>query len=129
LNEGQLEVEDLPGAWNEKMQQYLKLDTRDDYENGCLQDVHWSAGLFGYFPTYTLGAMMAAQLFAAARQDLPDLAGNLSGGEFAPLLNWLRSNIHSRGKFLSSRELLVAATGQPLQVAPFREHLEARYLA
>jgi carboxypeptidase Taq len=129
LIEGQLEVEDLPGAWNEKMQKYLKLDTRDDYTNGCLQDVHWPAGLFGYFPTYTLGAMMAAQFFASARQDLPDLAGNISSGEFAPLLNWLRENVHSQGKYLNSRELLTRATGRPLAVGPFRQHLEARYLS
>lgn len=128
LIEGRLEVEDLPDAWHEKMSTYLKLETRGDFANGCLQDVHWPAGLFGYFPTYTLGAMTAAQLFASATQAIADLPGLISKGDFAPLLGWLRENVHSKGKFSNYNDLMVAATGRKLEVAPFRQHLESRYL-
>jgi carboxypeptidase Taq len=128
LIEGTLEVEDLPDAWHEKMSTYLSLDTRDDFVNGCLQDVHWPAGLFGYFPTYTLGAMTAAQLFASANEAIPDLSGLIAKGEFAPLLSWLRGNVHGKGKFNNYKDLMTAATGRPLEVAPFRQHLERRYL-
>lgn len=128
LIEGDLEVDDLPGAWNEKMQQYLKVDTRDDYANGCLQDVHWPAGLFGYFPTYTLGAMTAAQLFAAAEQAHSGVLTEIGSGDFKSLLTWLREKVHGNGKYLNFTELMTEATGRPLEVAPFREHLEARYL-
>ena len=128
LIEGDLEVADLPDAWNEKMDGYLKMDTRGDFENGCLQDVHWPAGLFGYFPTYTLGAMTAAQLFASAKQAVPGVLQQIGNGDFSQLLAWLRNNVHSQGKFLSYDDLMTQATGRPLEVAPFREHLEARYL-
>lgn len=128
LIEGDLEVEDLPDCWNEKMQAYLKLDTRGDYENGCLQDVHWPAGLFGYFPTYTLGAMTAAQLFAAVNSERPQLMEEIAAGDFSGLVAWLREHVHSKGKFLDYNGLMVAATGRTLEVAPFRNHLEARYL-
>lgn len=128
LIEGDLEVVDLPDAWNEKLMTYLKLDTRGDYKNGCLQDVHWPAGLFGYFPTYTLGAMTAAQLFASARKATPELLQQISGGHFSQLLDWLRHNIHSQGKYLAYDDLMISATGRKLEVAPFREHLKTRYL-
>jgi len=129
LIEGSLEVEALPDAWHEKMLTYLKVDTRGNFADGCLQDVHWPAGLFGYFPTYTLGAMTAAQLFAAAQKAIVDLPAQISRGDFAPLLAWLRTNVHSKGKFNSYNELMTSATGRPLEVAPFRSHLEARYLS
>jgi carboxypeptidase Taq len=128
LIEGNLEVADLPDAWNDKLAKYLKLDTRGNFKDGCLQDVHWPAGLFGYFPTYTLGAMTAAQLFSAARRAITDLHGQISRGEFAPLMGWLRINVHNKGKFENYNDLMVSATGRTLEVAPFREHLEARYL-
>ncbi len=129
LIEGDLEVEDLPDAWNEKMQDYLKLDTRGDYQNGCLQDVHWPAGLFGYFPTYTLGAMTAAQLFSAIKQERGELMQEIEQGDFSGLVAWLREHIHSQGKYLDYDGLMVAATGRRLEVAPFRKHLETRYLS
>jgi carboxypeptidase Taq len=129
LIEGSLEVEDLPDAWDEKMSTYLKVDTRGNFRDGCLQDVHWPAGLFGYFPTYTLGAITAAQLFAAAQEAIADLPAQISRGDFAPLLAWLRMNVHGKGKFDSYKELMTSATGRPLEVAPFRSHLEARYLS
>ena len=126
---GSLTVDHLPEAWDEKMQAYLGLDTQGNYADGCLQDVHWQAGLIGYFPTYSLGAMTAAQLFAAVRRALPDVMSNIAEGDFTALLAWLRANIHSQGRRLNFDELLTAATGQPLTVAPFRAHLQSRYLA
>lgn len=129
LIEGSLEVADLPDAWNEKMSQYLKLNTQGDFANGCLQDVHWPAGLFGYFPTYTLGAMTAAQLFAAVREAIPELAAQISRGDFSHLLAWLRKSVHSQGKFNSFGDLMQSATGSELKVAPFKAHLETRYLS
>ena len=96
---------------------------------GCLQDIHWSMGAFGYFPTYTLGAIAAAQLFAAARQAVPGLLEAIGKGDFAPLLGWLRANVHSKGSIAGTDEILTAATGAGLGVAAFKAHLESRYLS
>ena len=127
LIEGNLEVKDLPGAWDEKMQSYLSLSTENDFKNGVLQDVHWPAGLFGYFPTYTLGAMTAAQLFTAAKDAVPDLLTEIGKGNFAPLLSWLRSNVHNKGKYLPYEQLMIEATGGPLDADYFKSHLKERY--
>lgn len=124
---GDLTVRDLPGAWNELMRQRLGITPPNDSQ-GCLQDIHWYAGLIGYFPSYTLGAMGAAQLMAAARRDVPGLDIALSNGDFAPLLAWLRAKVHSQGAFLGLNELLVHATGKPLGSDDFEAHLTARYL-
>ena len=110
------------------MQEYLSVSTIDNYTDGCMQDVHWPAALFGYFPTYSLGAMTAAQLFSAATDQVPDVLSSIREGDFAPLLNWLRSNIHSKGKFLSFDDLLLNATGEQLNAEYFVRHLERRYL-
>jgi carboxypeptidase Taq len=98
-----------------------------DHKDGCMQDTHWFGGSFGYFPTYTLGAVAAAQLFqAAARQ--ADLLGAIAEGDFAPLMEWLKRNVHGRGCLHADHNaLLTAATGRPLEVAPFIRHLRARY--
>ena len=128
LIEGRMEVRDLPAAWDEKMHEYLHLSTRGDFKDGCLQDVHWPAGLFGYFPTYTLGAMTAAQLFSAAKDQVPEILDEIGKGNFAPLLTWLRSNVHSKGKYLSYNELMVSATGQEIDAQYFKSHLIERYL-
>jgi len=128
LIEGKLEVDDLPDAWNDKMQNYLSLSTSGNYADGCLQDVHWACGLIGYFPTYTLGAMTAAQLFNAAGSQVDNLLDDVGSGNFAPLVGWLRENVHSKGSFLSFDELMVAATGQPVDAKYLKSHLEARYL-
>ena len=128
LIEGTLDVAGIPDAWDTRMQAYLGLSTAGNYRDGCLQDVHWPAGLFGYFPTYTLGAMSAAQLFAAARRSLPELPAQLAEGNFCALLGWLREQVHSQGKFLDYNALMQQATGSPLQSSWFRAHLEARYL-
>ena len=94
---------------------------------GCLQDIHWSAGAWGCFPTYTLGAMMAAQLFQAARRTEPDILPALSVGDFGPLRSWLRAHVHANASLLTTEELLVAATGRPFETGVFRAHLRERY--
>ncbi len=124
---GDLAVADLPGAWNEGMLSLLGITPPDD-ARGCLQDIHWYDGAFGYFPSYTLGAMAAAQLMAAARRDVPGLDAALAEGSHAPLLAWLRTHVHSQGSRLGFNDLLQAATGKPLDPADFEVHLAARYL-
>ncbi|WP_114393965.1 carboxypeptidase M32 [Oleisolibacter albus] len=126
--EGRLDLADLPDAWNQGFRDLLGV-TPPDLARGCLQDVHWSCGLWGYFPTYTLGAMMAAQLFDAARRGLPGLEDDLARGDFGPLVDWLRAHVHRWGRFRSSRDLLLQATGTPLDAGLFQRHLETRYLA
>ncbi len=125
---GEIEVSHLPDAWHEKMSAYLGLSTAGNYTDGVLQDVHWPAGLFGYFPTYTLGALTAAQLFAAARRDLPDLSADISAGRFGALVDWLRTNVHQKGSLLGFDELLTEATGSTLSAAPYLDHIRTRYL-
>jgi len=124
---GELAVADLPGAWAEGFTRLLGLAPPDD-ARGCLQDIHWHDGAFGYFPSYTLGAMAAAQLMGAARRALPDLDGSLAAGDMAPLLAWLRANVHGQGSRLGFQDLLRAATGKPLDPADFMAHLRSRYL-
>ncbi len=124
---GSLVVGELPGAWNEGMRQLLGITPPNDAQ-GCLQDIHWYDGSFGYFPAYTLGAMAAAQLMAAARRATPDLDSALAQGSHAPLLAWLRANVHGQGSLLGFNDLLRAATGKPLDPADFEAHLAARYL-
>ncbi|MGP1396392.1 MAG: carboxypeptidase M32 [Inquilinaceae bacterium] len=124
---GDLVLADLPGAWNESMKALVGVVPPDD-ASGCLQDIHWPGGAWGYFPTYTLGAMTAAQLFAAAAEAEPDLMPGLARGDFGPLVGWLRTNIHGRGSLLDSDALLTEATGRPLEAGPFKAHLSRRYL-
>lgn len=124
---GDLAAEDLPGAWNEGMQRLLGITPPNDRE-GCLQDIHWYDGAWGYFPTYTLGAMTAAQLFAAAKAADPSILPAIARGDFAPLLAWLRTHVHGKGASVSTRALLVQATGRELETGPFRDHLRQRYL-
>jgi carboxypeptidase Taq len=125
---GDLPAADLPGAWTDGMRELLGVTPENDRE-GCLQDIHWYDGNWGYFPTYTLGALIAAQLFEAARRDMPDLTQAISAGEFAPLLGWLRERVHSKGSLLSTPELVESATGRPLGTDSFERHLRDRYLA
>jgi carboxypeptidase Taq len=124
---GDLVPADLPGAWAEGLRQWLGVTPTNDRE-GCLQDIHWYDGVWGYFPTYTLGALIAAQLFEAAREAIPNLPEKLAQGEFTPLLGWLREQIHSKGSLLSTEELVEGATGRPLGTASFERHLRSRYL-
>jgi len=128
LISSELELADLPDAWAAGMERLLAVTPPDD-RNGCLQDIHWYDGAWGYFPTYTLGAMTAAQLFDAAKRAVPAMPSAIARGDFAPLLTWLRANVHGLGSRFSARELLVRATGKPLDAAIFEAHLRARYLA
>jgi carboxypeptidase Taq len=128
LIEGSAEAEDIPALWDDGMQKLLGLDTRGNYADGCLQDIHWSGGAFGYFPCYTLGAMYAAQWFAAMRRDVPDLDAQIARGELAPVWAWLGKAIWSQGSRWSTAELARQASGEALNPQHFRRHLEARYL-
>ncbi|TQO10122.1 UNVERIFIED_ORG: carboxypeptidase Taq [Citrobacter freundii] len=128
LINGDIEVDDIPALWNEKMQSWLGLSTIGNYRNGCMQDIHWTDGGFGYFPSYTLGAMYAAQLFSAAKRALPDLEQSIAQGEFGALFDWLRQNIWQHGSRFTTEQLITQATGEPLSSRYFRAHLEARYL-
>jgi carboxypeptidase Taq len=124
--EGNLALADLPGAWSDGMQELLGIRPEDD-KHGCLQDIHWYCGSWGYFPTYTLGAMTAAQLFEAATRAEPAIRPGLAKGDFAPLLAWLRQHVHGRASSVPARDIVADATGRPLEVAVFRRHLETRY--
>jgi carboxypeptidase Taq len=128
LIEGAIEPEDVPALWNEKMAQLLHLDTRGNFKDGPLQDVHWPEGLFGYFPCYSLGAMYAAQWFAAMRRPLPDLDAHIARGDFAPVFGWLEQHVWSQGSRWSTDELALRASGEVLNPAHFKAHLESRYL-
>ena len=129
LLSGDLDVADLPGAWSEGMAHLLGIEVPSD-RLGCMQDIHWMDGAFGYFPTYTLGAMAAAQIYRAAVTALPDLPEHLSLGDFNPLMSWLAEHVHGQGRLhRSADDLLQAVTGAPLNGAIFREHLEKRYLS
>ncbi|MCC7285664.1 MAG: carboxypeptidase M32, partial [Burkholderiaceae bacterium] len=128
LIEGEIEVEDIPALWDAKMAELLQLDTRGNFADGPMQDVHWPSGLFGYFPCYTLGAMYAAQWFAAMRRATPELDARIAGGDFAPVFDWLREHIWRSGSRWSTDELATRASGEALNPAHFKAHLEARYL-
>jgi carboxypeptidase Taq len=118
----ELKIEDVPAAWNEKYKKYLGITPPDDAK-GCMQDVHWSAGLVGYFPTYTLGNLYSAQFFEQARKDLGDLDAMFARGEFKTLLTWLRKNIHSQGSRYTPRELVKKVTGEDLKADALLTHL------
>ncbi|MCC5823819.1 MAG: carboxypeptidase M32 [Phycisphaerales bacterium] len=125
LVRGDLSIKDLPGAWNEQYKNLLGVDVPDD-RRGCLQDVHWSFGLIGYFPTYSLGNLYAAQLWETINEQIPDLDDQMARGEFAQLLSWLRTNIHQHGRRYTAGELCERATGKPLSADPLMRHLERR---
>jgi len=120
-------VNDLPKVWNEKMQHYLGITPRNDAE-GVLQDVHWCSGSFGYFPTYTLGAIYGYQYFAQARKEIPDMDERFKRGDFAALRNWLKEKIHQKGSLIpSGEELLKQVTGSGLSAAQYTKYLEEKY--
>ena len=127
LIEGDLKLAELPAAWNEGMQRLLGLTPPSDRE-GCLQDLHWYDGAWGYFPTYTLGAMTAAQLFDAAKRDDGAIVDGIGRGDFKPLMAWLGANVHAKGASVPAHELLRQATGRRLDAEVFKTHLRARYL-
>lgn len=125
LVSGDLPIADLPTAWNEQYRDSLGIEPPSDAD-GVLQDVHWSAGLFGYFPTYTLGNLAAAQLFDAAAADLDDLDAMIARGEFAPLLEWLREKVHRHGRCYSGSEIVENATGSKLSSEHLMRYLEGK---
>jgi carboxypeptidase Taq len=122
---GSLEVAGIPSVWNRLYKDLLGLDVPDD-RRGCLQDIHWSMGAMGYFPTYTLGNLYASQFFEAACAQMPGLSDGFSRGEFMPLRKWLNENIHTHGKRYSPSELVQRVTGQPLSAEPLMRHLEGK---
>jgi carboxypeptidase Taq len=128
LIEGSVQADDIPALWDEGMASLLGVDTRGNYNDGCLQDTHWASGLFGYFPCYTLGAMYAAQWFATIRRSVPDLDARIAQGDLAPVFDWLRDHIWSQGSRWTTAELAERASGEALNPVHFRRHLEARYL-
>lgn len=126
LISGDLEPKDLEAVWNEKFTQYFGI-TPDTSSNGCLQDVHWSAGLIGYFPTYALGNMYAAQFFNAAERELGNISQLIEKGEFSPLKDWLNQNIHQRGKLYRANRLVEVVTGESLSHEPLISQLQNKY--
>jgi len=125
LVEGRLAVRDLPEAWNARYKEYLGVDVPDD-ASGVLQDVHWAAGLIGYFPTYALGNLIAGQLFERAHAELPDLDGQLAAGHLRGLREWLRENVHQHGAKFSTGELLERVVGGAIAVGPFVQYLKRK---
>ncbi len=123
---GRLEVTDLPEAWNAFMADLVDVRPPDDGA-GCLQDIHWPVGAFGYFPSYSLGALTAAQLFQAAERAIPELDDRLACADFAPLLDWLRTHVHGRARSVPFETLVEDATGSALGTAAFLAHLDRRY--
>ena len=127
LVSGAMSVADLPDAWDAAMRRHLGLATAGNFADGVMQDVHWFAGLIGYFPCYTLGAVMAAQLQQAARERLGDPTAAIRAGEFYGLLRWQREHIHERGRLLPTKELIKQVTGAELSAGAFLQHLRVRY--
>jgi carboxypeptidase Taq len=125
LIDGRIALEDLPEVWNVRMREYLGVEVPSNAD-GVLQDVHWSEGLIGYFPTYALGNLIAGHIWEKAHTDLPDLDGQLAAGEFAELRGWLRENVHRHGPKFSSTELLERVVGAPISVGPFVSYLKTK---
>lgn len=128
LISGRLEVKDLPDAWNAETKRFSGTEPQT-HARGCLQDVHWFVGKFGYFPSYTLGHMMAAQIYDRMKRDLQNIPELIRGGNFLPIRDWLGTHIHSKGRLKRTDELLQEVTGGSLSVNPLVNHLEDRYLA
>ena len=124
---GNLKIKDLPAAWNAKMKDYLGIKPKTDTD-GCMQDIHWFSGMFGYFPNYMLGTMHASQFFTTMSNDIKDLPKNIQKGNFRPMTEWLKKNIHSQGSLYSSNELLKKVTGKELDVEGYKQYLTKKFL-
>jgi carboxypeptidase Taq len=129
LISGNLAPKDVPEAWNAKMQDYLGLSTAGNFRDGPMQDVHWPSGAFGYFPSYTLGAMMAAQQWAAVERAVPGASARIAEGDFSAINAWRKENIWSKASMLSTPDIMREATGEPLNAKYFEAHLRKRYLS
>jgi carboxypeptidase Taq len=126
IMEEKLSVEDLPEAWNAKMEEYLGITPENDAQ-GVLQDVHWAAGLFGYFPTYTIGNVLSVQLFDTATEQRPEISAEISRGEFDTLRGWMRENIHQHGSKYEPEDLVQRVTGNPLDAQPYLTYLRTKF--
>ena len=122
---GEIEVDDLPDVWDDMYEEYLGIRA-PNRTLGVLQDIHWSFGAFGYFPTYTLGNLYSAQLLTAARKELSNHDEDMRNGNFTPLLGWMRKNVHSRGSIITPSELIEEATGRPPSPDDFVEYLQQK---
>jgi carboxypeptidase Taq len=126
LISNQLAVSEVPQAWNDGMKSLLGVTPPNDAQ-GCLQDIHWSIATYGYFPTYQLGNLYAAQFFEAALRDMPNLWDQIAGGDLLPLREWLRDKIHKHGRRYLAGELVQVVTGKPLTSRPFLSYLKDKY--
>lgn len=126
LINGEIEVENLPEIWDEKMNEYLGITPETDAE-GVMQDIHWAWGSFGYFPTYTLGSVISAQLYNKLEEEVEQPEEKIENGEFEPILEWLRENIHQKGRLLKTEELVEEATGEKPNAGPFLNYIEEKY--
>jgi carboxypeptidase Taq len=126
LVRGDLDVDEIPQVWNDKMEEYLGVRPDTDAE-GCLQDIHWTHGNFGYFPTYSLGSVLAAQLFAAAEDELGSLDDDIQDGEFEGLHDWLTENVHRHGCRYTTDDLIEEATGEPLTADHFLDYARGKF--
>jgi carboxypeptidase Taq len=129
LVNGKLKASQIPEAWDAKMRDYLGLSTLADPKDGPMQDVHWPGGAFGYFPSYTLGAMIAAQQWAALEKTMPNVRADIARGDFSGVNQWRSDKIWSQGSRYSTPDLITRATGEPLNANVFKAHLRQRYLA
>jgi carboxypeptidase Taq len=128
LIEGSINTNDIPAYWNEHYQRYLGVTVPDD-QHGCLQDIHWSHGSFGYFATYSLGSLYAAQIYAAIEKKNPSIENELKSGDFKNVQNWLKDHIYGHGRFYTSEELCERATGETLQSKYFIDYATKKYTA
>ena len=126
LLEDKIKVSDLPAAWNERMESYLGVCPETD-SDGVLQDIHWSLGAFGYFPTYALGNLISTQLYDQASKEIPGLAGLVSEGSFLELREWLRSNVHVHGRRKSATQILLETTNSKLVIESWIHYIEKKY--
>ena len=124
---GELAIGDIPGEWNRRFESYFGIPVDSD-ENGCLQDIHWSMGIFGYFPTYSLGNINAAHLARAAIRQDPQIAAQLDAADYSGLLSWMRKHIHLPGSLYLPDELVTRAAGEPATADALIAHLRSRYL-
>ena len=123
----EIKIKDIPELWNEEFKRLFN-KTVDTDSNGCLQDVHWYAGLFGYFPTYSLGALTAAQLASQLRIDITNLDTQIEKGDFTKLLQWLKTNVHSKASLYSTNDILQQVTNSNLNAKYFEDYIKNRYL-
>jgi carboxypeptidase Taq len=126
LLEGKVAVKDLPALWNAKMEEYLGITPPNDAV-GVLQDIHWSGGMVGYFPTYALGNLVSAQLWEKINQDIPDLTDQIRAGKFEALLAWLREKIHRHGAKFEPQELVQKVTGSRIDPAAYIRYLTKKF--